>query len=101
MEEFRPEIVADSFDGTRYPFPMEGGKKIWFPAKRYGWGWGPPVCWQGWLVLGLWTAMVAVGAIWLRENLSAYFLFMAIEIIALIAICWWKGETPKWRWGGK
>lgn len=27
------------------------GKKIWFPAKRYGWGWGLPVTWQGWVVL--------------------------------------------------
>ena len=20
-------------------------------------------------------------------------------IASLIAICWWKGEPPKWRWG--
>jgi xanthine/uracil permease len=19
--------------------------------------------------------------------------------LALIAICWWKGEPPRWRWG--
>ena len=24
---------------------------IWFPAKRYGWGWSFPVTWQGWLVV--------------------------------------------------
>lgn len=23
----------------------------WFPAKRYGWGWGLPSSWQGWVVL--------------------------------------------------
>jgi hypothetical protein len=23
----------------------------WFPAKSYGWGWGPPTCWQRWAVL--------------------------------------------------
>ncbi len=21
-------------------------KKIWFPAKKHGWGWGQPTCWQ-------------------------------------------------------
>jgi len=26
-------------------------RKIWFPAKRYGWGWGFPICWQVWVVL--------------------------------------------------
>ena len=25
--------------------------RYWFPAKRYGWGWGPPATWQGWAVL--------------------------------------------------
>jgi hypothetical protein len=30
------------------------GPKYWFPAKRYGWGWGPPVTWQGWAVLVVW-----------------------------------------------
>ena len=22
---------------------MSENRKIWFPAKTYGWGWGPPV----------------------------------------------------------
>ncbi len=26
-------------------------EKAWFPAKRYGYGWGIPRRWQGWLVL--------------------------------------------------
>ncbi len=30
---------------------MSVEKKYWFPAKRYGWGWGIPNVWQGWLVL--------------------------------------------------
>src|SRR5882724_11275473 len=35
----------------------------WFPAKRYGWGWGPPRAWQGWLVLAAFVALLALGAI--------------------------------------
>jgi hypothetical protein len=30
---------------------MEEEQKYWFPAKRYGWGWGLPITWQGWLTL--------------------------------------------------
>ncbi|HTS17465.1 MAG TPA: hypothetical protein VMP11_07825 [Verrucomicrobiae bacterium] len=26
-------------------------KRVWFRAKRYGWGWGLPCAWQGWVVL--------------------------------------------------
>jgi hypothetical protein len=29
---------------------MQIDGRYWFPAKRYGWGWGLPVTWQGWLV---------------------------------------------------
>ena len=25
-------------------------KEYWFPAKKYGWGWGLPSTWQGWVV---------------------------------------------------
>jgi hypothetical protein len=29
---------------------MPQDPEYWFPAKRYGWGWGIPVTWQGWVV---------------------------------------------------
>jgi hypothetical protein len=32
---------------------MQTERKYWFPAKRYGWGWGIPSSWQGWLVFWL------------------------------------------------
>jgi hypothetical protein len=31
---------------------MSEPKKFWFPAKGYGWDWGPPKTWQGWGALG-------------------------------------------------
>jgi hypothetical protein len=34
----------------------------WFPAKRRGWGWGPPNSWQGWVVLAAFFALLAAGA---------------------------------------
>ena len=36
-------------------------KEIWFPAKRYGWGWGLPICWQGWIVLIVWMVLLSAG----------------------------------------
>ena len=35
--------------------------RYWFPAKRYGWGWGPPVTWQGWTVFAVFFAFVIAG----------------------------------------
>ncbi len=34
---------------------------FWFPAKSYGWGWGLPVKWQGWLVLLAYFALTFWG----------------------------------------
>ncbi len=37
------------------------GNDYWFTAKLYGWGWGLPTCWQGWVVLHAYVlCMVAV-----------------------------------------
>jgi len=76
--------------------------KYWFPAKRYGWGWGPPTAWQGWLVLIVFFALVLIGAIVLLPGGGpAPFLLYTVALVAvLLAICWLKGERPTWRWGG-
>ena len=41
--------------------PATGTRKYWFPAKRYGWGWGPPSAWQGWAVLVTYLVLVLGG----------------------------------------
>ncbi|HVT88247.1 MAG TPA: hypothetical protein VHD56_05300 [Tepidisphaeraceae bacterium] len=74
---------------------------IWFPAKRYGWGWGAPICWQGWLVMLGWIAGIILGAYRLaRPGLWVWYAaYMTSMTGLLISICFWKGETPRWRWG--
>ncbi|MGA3172434.1 MAG: hypothetical protein ABSE62_15640 [Chthoniobacteraceae bacterium] len=75
-------------------------KKIWFPAKKYGWGWGPPVCWQGWVVMAVWLVMLIAGGIELAaRSTGLYVLYACLLSIALTIICWIKGEKPRWRWG--
>jgi hypothetical protein len=79
--------------------------KIWFKTKTYGWGW-TPVTWQGWLCVALYISFV----VWMfkdidQESHSAsdtlinFFLPFVIATVILTAVCYKKGEPPRWRWG--
>jgi hypothetical protein len=75
---------------------------VWFPAKRYGFGWGLPVRWQGWVVLLLYFVMLLGGVAYFRAQQNvrgswAYLIGLTAILIVIIAA---KGERPlKWRWG--
>ncbi|MGH7965127.1 MAG: hypothetical protein ACRERD_25510 [Candidatus Binatia bacterium] len=75
---------------------------FWFPAKRYGWGWGPPKRWQGWVVLALYVALLALCAAVLppQDNVVAFLSATFALTAVLVFVCWCKGERPRWRWGG-
>ena len=77
--------------------------KYWFPAKRYGWGWGPPTAWQGWAVLLVFFALVLGGAFALLPSRGplAFVGYTMVLCVLLVAVCWVKGERPRWRWGGR
>lgn len=76
-------------------------KQIWFPAKKYGWGWGPPCAWQGWLVLGCFVALLGTSAFVLLpgKHIGLWIASEAVLVAALIITCLIKGEKPRWRWG--
>jgi hypothetical protein len=80
---------------------MQTEPRYWFPAKRYGWGWGLPTGWQGWLSLVAFIGLVAAGAFLFPPSkaLALYLAYVIILSIAFAALCWWKGEPPRWRWG--
>jgi hypothetical protein len=75
--------------------------KYWFPAKRYGWGWGLPSSWQGWVVFLAFLGLMVVGTTLFppQRNLPAFLAWTGALTAVLVAICWLKGEPPKWRWG--
>jgi len=80
---------------------MQDHKTYWFPAKRYGWGWGMPTTWQGITVLLVYAVLLGVGGLWLarpHEN-GEFVLFAAALTAALVLVCWLKGEPPRWRSG--
>ncbi|HEY3075247.1 MAG TPA: hypothetical protein VGJ74_08750 [Burkholderiales bacterium] len=73
----------------------------WFPAKRYGWGWGLPSSWQGWVVLAAFTGLLGVGLLLFppKANLGPFVAYVLLLVALLFGICWLKGEPPRWRWG--
>ncbi|HWI27905.1 MAG TPA: hypothetical protein VN668_13110 [Stellaceae bacterium] len=81
---------------------MQSEPSYWFPAKRYGWGWGIPRSWQGWLVLAGFVVLLALGALLFppKKELVFFLAYVAALCVLLTGICWAKGEPPKWRWGG-
>ncbi len=79
---------------------MRDEPRYWFPAKRFGWGWGPPTAWQGWAVLLVGLAATVIAAIRLLPRHPVTFQLVALAVVgALILICYAKGEPPGWRWG--
>ena len=76
----------------------------WFPAKKYGWGWGFPCKRQGWIVMILYIGLMTLASFIIPPRENDYIEF-TITIVVLsvifIGICWMKGEPPKWRWGNK
>jgi hypothetical protein len=82
---------------------MPEGRKYWFPAKRYGWGWGIPTTWQGWGVIGAYAALIGAGIVVISPSSRPALLLAYLVLLTclLIAVCWIKGEPPRWRWGGR
>jgi hypothetical protein len=82
---------------------MRDDQEVWFPAKRYGWGWGLPVKWQGWAALLLYVGIVILASLRFPPHRELP-IFLAVVLLATLAfglLCWWKGERPQWRWGGR
>ena len=77
----------------------------WFKRKLYGWGW-TPARWQGWVVLVVYIIGVTAFAFTIDENspsrevMFTGILPIILLTIALIRICYKKGEKPRWQWGG-
>lgn len=78
-------------------------KRYWFPAKRYGWGWGFPSAWQGWVVFIVFIAVVSILPMFIdpNDNLLGFIVAMTVVAAIVIGICCVKGEPPKWRWGNE
>ena len=82
--------------------PESPPTQYWFPAKRYGWGWGPPRTWQGWAVTGGYCAVVIGAMLVGGEGGLAWKLPVVLGAsVVLLLVCLRKGEPTRWRWGSK
>jgi uncharacterized membrane protein YhaH (DUF805 family) len=80
---------------------MNEPTRYWFPAKRYGYGWGFPTTWQGIVVLLAFLAAVVAGVILLppAQQPLLFIAYMVVQSAMLLLVCVLKGEPARWRWG--
>lgn len=83
--------------------------KAWFAPKRYGFGAGLPIAWQGWAVLAVYFLIILGALLGLPKVLPDPAVFVAatggivlVSSVVLGIIC---ARTTRggwhWRWGGK
>ncbi len=70
----------------------------WFRAKRFGYGAGLPIVWQGWLLLAAHIALM-LGAMGLfpRPHTLASMILVGITIVAPLPI-YRRHTEGGWRW---
>ena len=73
--------------------------KIWFHAKRYGFGWGLPASWEGWIVFTVYLAIIIGGPFIMPIMIYPVAAILATGI--LFVILFKKGEKLAWRFGDK
>ena len=74
----------------------------WFAPKRYGYGAGMPISWQGWVVTIAYVLIVLAPALVVKKNPVAFILAITLPTVAFIVI---TARTTRggwrWRWGKK
>lgn len=75
---------------------------IWFEPKRYGFGTGLPIAWQGWLLSGSFlTLMIAIAMIFHdRTTVAVAIIIPAVILFMIISAKTTRGGW-RWRWGGQ
>lgn len=86
--------------------------KLWFKAKRYGWGWYP-VTWQGWSITLVYAVLLALEVGRLSNYVIGHqgepFFALVMPVLfhvlwagfligSLLYICIKTGEKPEWNW---
>ena len=74
----------------------------WFAPRRYGFGAGLPIAWQGWLLLAVYTAVILAAVLLLQFSPVAMFAVVvpATALMMLITARTTRGGW-RWRWGEK
>jgi hypothetical protein len=72
----------------------------WFAPKRYGYGSGFPIRWEGWLLLaGFLAAAFAVSAMFDDKPLVATAIIVPLTAVFLVICARTTRGGWRWRWG--
>jgi hypothetical protein len=72
----------------------------WFRQKRYGFGPGLPIRWQGWAVTAAFIGFVLAVSAWFKDKPLVTVALMVPAAVAFLTIV--VKTTPgvwRWRWG--
>jgi hypothetical protein len=69
--------------------------KAWFAPKRLGFGSGLPIAWQGWLVIGVYLAVVTLASLFLGVVPKVAGIVIATALLVIICA---KTTDGGWRW---
>ena len=96
MIEKVDKVYCSCKEGTqKYNKNMKN--KLWFKAKRFGWGWYP-ISWQGWVILLLYVVAMVQYALQANKQHSAsdvlinFAIPFIVNTIFLLVICYARGE---------
>jgi len=79
--------------------------KAWFAPKRFGYGAGMPIAWQGWVVMiGFIAAIIALLVVsrMLVEPLASRVTICGSTVLIALLIAIARAKTDggwRWRWG--
>ena len=73
-------------------------QKFWFHAKSFGFGWGLPASWQGWIVFVIYLVLAIGTARFAPSDIKLPVIFILTFMFIIVVV--FTGERPaKWRWG--
>lgn len=79
---------------------MTDDRPQWFAPKRYGYGSGLPIAWQGWAVLAAYLTLVVIAVFVLQRSALA---MLSIAVPATVILLLVSARTTRggwrWRWG--
>lgn len=70
----------------------------WFAPKRYGYGSGLPISWQGWAVFIGFLAVTILSAIFLVARSLLAFLAVVLPLTAIFILITRNSTRGGWRW---
>ncbi len=72
----------------------------WFAPKRYGYGAGLPISWQGWALTAAFLAIAGICARLFRDRLPITLAIMIpVTCVFLVIIARTTRGGWRWRWG--